>query len=432
MLIIVYMLLQYFAFLLIVGFIHLVLTPKHEDATTVFIWFIIGIIQPIARALQLQFEAAKVWAPLFVMVSIVFFVFLLYFDPTWKKITAIILGLAGTFFADDIARYLILVFDLNDEIELNSINFYSTVMQIVPMCMVCIIFVLFLFLWHLLDIHILMLDFFPMLILPIGQMLFAFGLAMEGQGRYNTYFFIAETLSFILEMYWIYDLTMRGRRTALEEELKAAKLAMELEKKHIIELEHKRQVMTKIRHDINNQIQSVRNLILLKDTGPDYLAAASTMLDELEELVNTTKEHAYCSVPIINAVLSGKKLECNNKEIAFEVNIELDKAIDMDNVLLCSLFCNLIDNAIHGVEEYARHKDHTEERKWIHLSVLTKGGMLLIELSNPALPLKKIRAGHGHGIPIIQEITETYQGNYNAEFKDGIYHSSVYMEVDGL
>jgi len=71
------------------------------------------------------------------------------------------------------------------------------------------------------------------------------------------------------------------KRTAMEGELREIRYQMELEQSHYRELELRREELVKIRHDFNNQLASIGQLIRLGEDGP-----ARELIDSLEAEIN--------------------------------------------------------------------------------------------------------------------------------------------------
>ena len=194
---------------------------------------------------------------------------------------------------------------------------------------------------------------------------------------------------------------------------------MELEHVHYQEIESKREEVAKIRHDINNQILTARHLISGGDTE-----RSEHMLDQLMEQVSATKEYPYCAVPIINAILNEKNRLCEQHQIDLIADLFFPSDLHVDDVMLCSLFSNLLDNAIHAVEEMDPGK------RWIRISAIMEGGFLVVKTRNPSGKPEPVRRGHGKGTVILREIAEMYGGMYQTEYRDGIFTAVVNIELN--
>ena len=187
---------------------------------------------------------------------------------------------------------------------------------------------------------------------------------------------------------------------------------------HYREIENKREEIAKIRHDINNQILAARHLMMEGD-----MDRSEHMLDQLLEQVSATKEYPYCAVPIINAILNEKSRLCEQYQIEFITSLSFPSDLHADDVMLCSLFSNLLDNAIHAVE------DMDPGKRWIRISAVTEGGFLIIKTKNPSEPPQAVKRGRGKGTVILREIAEMYGGTYQTEYREQIFTALVSMEL---
>ena len=83
---------------------------------------------------------------------------------------------------------------------------------------------------------------------------------------------------------------------------------------------------------------------------------------------------------------------------------------------LCSMFSNLLDNAIRACEELP------EDKRIIDLSARNQGDYLLIRCDNPALEHPGNQPqGTGYGKKILRDIAERYHGEFQTSFADGVF-----------
>lgn len=155
------------------------------------------------------------------------------------------------------------------------------------------------------------------------------------------------------------------------------------ELKHITELEHqhyesvelRREEMAKIRHDYNNILSSVFSLLHM-DKIQEVEETVKNLLTKIEQ----TREMEYCEIPIVNAILSEKEAECSRNKIKLNVDLLFPADISVSYIDLCSVFSNLLDNAIRACNHFTQ-----EENKRIDLTVRTQGGYILVRCDNPSL-----------------------------------------------
>ena len=421
MLTVIYILLYIFQGITAGVFMHLMLTPKYSQKTTLMVWIITSIWIPFGRMMQNISDSVNICVMAFGAIIWVVVVFFLYSDPLWKRLTAPWLTLGATCFADAI---VILVFYLVDPVYLDGvtgINNRTMIMAVSVEAALVIIYMCILQIWNLIRDRRLIKGYLPTLLLPISQFCFSAGANLSAGGHSDSYsiaFFLGAILGFCLDIYWMYELLYRSRRTEAEQELREMHHVMELEHMHYREIENKREEIAKIRHDINNQILAARHLMMEGD-----MDRSEHMLDQLLEQVSATKEYPYCAVPIINAILNEKSRLCEQYQIEFITSLSFPSDLHADDVMLCSLFSNLLDNAIHAVE------DMDPGKRWIRISAVTEGGFLIIKTKNPSEPPQAVKRGRGKGTVILREIAEMYGGTYHTEYREQIFTALVSMEL---
>ena len=403
-------------------FIHLLLTPKYSQRFCLVLWSVTALWMPVGRSIQMAYESMK--SVIFISGVLLWMVLalLLYRDPVWKRVTAVLLTLCVNIFLD--SSLMLLFYLVNPTLldQAAGCNVYAVVMNITAEAVLVLVYMCTLQLWNLIRDRRLIKGYLPTLLLPVSQACFAlrFNVGVGGHSdSYSMVFFLGAILGLCLDIYWMYDLLYRSRQTEVEQELKEMHHVMELEHVHYQEIESKREEVAKIRHDINNQILAARHLISEGDTE-----RSEHMLDQLMEQVSATKEYPYCAVPIMNAILNEKNRLCERHQIDLIADLSFPSDLLVDDVMLCSLFSNLLDNAIHAVE------DMDPGKRWIRISAITEGGFLVIKTRNPSGKPEFVKRGHGKGTVILREIAEMHGGMYQTEYQDGIFTAVVSIELN--
>ena len=403
-------------------FIHLLLTPKNSQRFCLLVWSVTALWMPVGRSIQMAYESMK--PVIFISGVLLWMVLalLLYRDPIWKRVTAVLLTLCVNIFLD--SSLMLLFYLVNPALldQAAGCNVYAVVMNITAEAVLVLVYMCTLQLWNLIRDRRLIKGYLPTLLLPVSQACFALRFNVGIGGHSNSYsmvFFLGAILGLCLDIYWMYDLLYRSRQTEVEQELKEMHHVMELEHVHYQEIESKREEVAKIRHDINNQILAARHLISEGDTE-----RSEHMLEQLLEQVSATKEYPYCAVPIINAILNEKNRLCEQHQIDFVTDLSFPSDLYVDDVMLCSLFSNLLDNAIHAVEKMDPGK------RWIRISAIMEGGFLLVKTRNSSGKPEPVKSGHGKGTIILREIAEMHGGMYQTEYQGGIFTAVVSMGIN--
>jgi len=241
-------------------------------------------------------------------------------------------------------------------------------------------------------------------------------------GMWNTEFFntwwafVGVLICFISIIALLFILLEQDKKITLQEELRETRHAMELEQSHYKEVDKRRAELSKIRHDFNNQLAAIGNLIQLGDED-----TAQEMIKSLSSEIIKTKENPYCHIPVINAILLDKNQVCEEHCIALEVDLDLPQTLEVQPLHLCSVFSNLLDNAIN-----ASKNTKFKNTPLIRLNSTVDGDYLFIKVANPSnKPPKTPAPGRGYGSRILSDIAARYSGDYRVEYKGGVYTAIV-------
>ncbi|MCI6887600.1 MAG: GHKL domain-containing protein [Lachnospiraceae bacterium] len=228
-------------------------------------------------------------------------------------------------------------------------------------------------------------------------------------------------LSFVADLVFFYLLMAQGERDALEEQVRELEHMRHVEQLHYQSVEARRKELAKIRHDFNNQLTVALHL-----AGEGFNDQSRKIPEELKEKIAKTKEYAWCGNAVVNAVLEEKAADCRREKIIFSAELEIGNENEIEPIHLCSIFSNLMDNAIRAASKCSE----TDRR--ISLRAARKGDYLHIKAENTALrPTKETRpkGRHGYGQEILRDIAAQYNGEFRTEWSDGIYTAVLSLEL---
>lgn len=232
-------------------------------------------------------------------------------------------------------------------------------------------------------------------------------------------YFIIVALSDVVYIIFLSDVEKKNR---LEHEYNALNYTRQLEKACYSAIEEKQLETAKIRHDIKNQLIAIKGLLSSGNSDE-----AETLIQELETDINGSKEKEYCSVPIINALLFEKEKICVKEGIDLECDITIYDTGCISKNHLCSIFSNLMDNAINEC------KSLNEADKKIKVTAAQKNGFISVRCENTAKGNKHriIRPSEskGYGMKILQDIANRYKGRYKCEINEGKCLSEITVNI---
>ena len=172
----------------------------------------------------------------------------------------------------------------------------------------------------------------------------------------------------------------------------------------------------KIRHDIRNQLQTV--YALLQSGSHEQ---AKSQLDDIGALVNQAP--SYCANPVINALLQVKAGQYESAGVTLDCRCEVPAAIPIAGVELCSLFSNVLDNALRAARDSAQAAPMVELRSGLQGNVFT----LFCRNSCPEKPEAALRPGHGLGLEILRDLAARHDGTVQTRHENGTFFTTVQL-----
>lgn len=188
---------------------------------------------------------------------------------------------------------------------------------------------------------------------------------------------------------------------------------------HLLEMSKKNsENLRKIRHDLKNQVGVMK--ILLDERKYDEL---ESYFGGYSDMVGKVFSYSTCGNSTVDNILNLEKSKIERSDIILETSIVVPKEIPIQDVDLCSLITNLLDNAFEAAEKV---KDGS---KTVSLKMETKGEYLFVVVRNPInktptktlQTTKKDKKNHGFGVRIIKSITEKYNGTFDYEITDSMF-----------
>lgn len=185
---------------------------------------------------------------------------------------------------------------------------------------------------------------------------------------------------------------------------------LEAQKEHYESLMESNREIRKIKHDMKNHMYILNELYNSQkyDELGDYLK-------ELEEKLSHADTGVHVGNEIADAIISEKMSKVGDAGITFNFDGDMS-CIEMSALDVCTIFSNIIDNAIEAV------MNMPEDNRWIKLSLCNNGNFLFISEKNPTkewidiqensiMTTKKDKGSHGFGIINIREAIAKYDGD---------------------
>jgi hypothetical protein len=210
-------------------------------------------------------------------------------------------------------------------------------------------------------------------------------------------------------------ITSLGMLLLIEYIVKSVKVGMEnhnlkLEAGYYKELERNQLEIRKLRHDMNHHLCIINSFL-----NCENLQDAKNYFNSLSDQFQVSNRE-FCHNSIVNAVINVKYNLAIQNEIDCFFHIDMNGLIPIDDIDLCSIFANTLDNAIEASQKI----DDPSKRKIVLKARCDKGyfsyniintiGEEITVSQDRYLTTKQDKETHGYGIEIIKGIVEKYNG----------------------
>ena len=225
----------------------------------------------------------------------------------------------------------------------------------------------------------------------------------------------------------------------LNDQLKKIQIASEfsmLQKQHQMEQEQMEHLHFRTKETYALQTKTESALTHIQDLLSNHkYPEAAAALDSFSQTFQKERFHPYCQDNLIQAILEGKKLRAEQYHIQVSYEIFLPDKLSIEITDLCSVFFNLMDNAIEACLQSGSQKP------FIRLSTEFSGECLSIYLHNTKNPEQIFNhqttkkeshtplPSHGFGLSIIEDICWKYDGAYQWLDRTDYFDSIVLLKL---
>lgn len=185
--------------------------------------------------------------------------------------------------------------------------------------------------------------------------------------------------------------------------------------------------MQQVYHDIKHLINYIRSVSVSQKYEKE--------LRSVEQTVSNFETQYDTGNPVLDVVLSSKKMMCRSALITMECYMDAREMDFLDTAQICTIFGNALDNAI----EYESRIEETEKRL-IKVSVFSENHFLVIKISNycEETILKSLEDPettkenpevHGYGIKGIRLAVEKYEGHMTIKQENNWFMVSILIPI---
>ena len=241
----------------------------------------------------------------------------------------------------------------------------------------------------------------------------------------RTISFVAASLNLYLQMR---TFELEEQRQGYQQKLKMANEMTRIQQDRLNALKTK---ADQVRH-IYAKLEKLLNSLEQCGEQKDRCQALNLLRKNTDQL--DTSERKYCRYELLDAILRTRISEAESAGIRAEVRIQLLDPLPLDDIDLCALFGNLLENAIHGCKELPPNQ------RWLTLYVFQRGRMQGLTVDNSYRPESvhekdgvyySVNDGiweTGIGIGSIHDIVTRADGDMEIIHKDGVFSVSILLK----
>ncbi|GIM33694.1 sensor histidine kinase [Paraclostridium bifermentans] len=211
-----------------------------------------------------------------------------------------------------------------------------------------------------------------------------------------------------------------------EERLLKEKIDMQY--KYYLNLQESQNKVKKLYHDINNHIFCMKNLSYNKEDVNKYIDEMSKELNQFKEIHNTGNM-------ILDIILNEKQNICNENNIALTCDVNFSKCNFIEMTDVCSIFSNILDNAIEACNKTYMDKKYIKIRgtlvKSYYVIRCENSKTNKLEIKNSKIiTSKKDKFIHGIGLKSVKSSLKKYNGDLEIEDFKNKFLLQIYIPID--
>lgn len=188
-------------------------------------------------------------------------------------------------------------------------------------------------------------------------------------------------------------------------------------------LENNEQEVRKLKHDMNNNILVLKNLI-----DKNNIDTAKEYLNELSIKIGKVSSTVYTKNYTLDSVLNIEAKKAQLYDISYKVSIISSHEIFISSIDISTILCNALDNAIEGAKD--------SKKKLIYIGIEIKKDRIYIIIQNSIsetdninlISNKQDKKQHGYGLKNIKEIVNKYEGYIDFKIDEDIFILDIKLE----
>ena len=203
-------------------------------------------------------------------------------------------------------------------------------------------------------------------------------------------------------------------------ERELANLRMYEQEKRFVVIENSNEEIRKFKHDVKGHMIVLHNYITQKDCE-----GAEEYLNKIGVKLENDGSRSYTGIVVLDAIIDNYRKEMVSKNIEFhwDGKCRLSET-DVDLFDLCTIFENILVNAIEACEKLASHRVvgisvQMISKKLCIIEKNTMSGNLVIDKAGELVTTKPDKKNHGLGTKNIRDVVLKHDGMIKFGSEDG-------------
>ncbi|MDO4332547.1 MAG: GHKL domain-containing protein [Eubacteriales bacterium] len=182
------------------------------------------------------------------------------------------------------------------------------------------------------------------------------------------------------------------------------------------------------RHDYHNHLQVLKAQLALGNQEE-----AEQYLDELEQDLDRVDTYVKSGNLMVDAILNSKLSLAQQRQIAVNCKAQVPEELSVEDVDLCVILGNLLDNALEACEQIP------VEQRFLRIYMIVNKSQLYLSVQNAAKEeldfdernyITNKRGNHGFGMKRVKAVVDKYEGYLNLANEPGIFAAEVTMPLE--
>ncbi|XTR37836.1 GHKL domain-containing protein [Paraclostridium tenue] len=220
--------------------------------------------------------------------------------------------------------------------------------------------------------------------------------------------------------------TIKDIKEKSEENLLKEKIDMQYN--YYLNLQEAQNKVKRLYHDMSNHMMCIKSMSSEKEDVNKYIDEVSKELNEIKEIYNTGNM-------ILDIVLNEKQVDCNENNINLFCDINFSKCNFIEMIDVCSIFSNILDNAIEACnkikndEKYIKIRGTFVKSYYVIRCENSKVNKIKIK-NNRIISSKKDKFIHGIGLKSVKSSLKKYDGELEIEDFEDKFLVQIYIPID--